>query len=49
MDIMADSLMEIGNVEHGVVIHGVGLDEVVRGRGNLGWGPPELGLVLVTG
>ena len=38
MDIMADSLMEIGNVEHGVVIHGVGLDEVVRGRGNLGWG-----------
>lgn len=28
MDIMADSLMEIGNIEHGVVIHGCGLDEI---------------------
>ena len=24
----ASSLMAIGNVEHGVVIHGVGLDEI---------------------
>eukprot|EP00614_Pseudopedinella_elastica_P003990 CAMPEP_0172588342 /NCGR_PEP_ID=MMETSP1068-20121228/7248_1 /TAXON_ID=35684 /ORGANISM="Pseudopedinella elastica, Strain CCMP716" /LENGTH=411 /DNA_ID=CAMNT_0013383633 /DNA_START=96 /DNA_END=1331 /DNA_ORIENTATION=+ len=28
LEIMASSLMAIGNVEHGVVIHGVGLDEI---------------------
>merc|ERR1711935_1091660 len=28
IDLMADTLMEIGNVDHGVVIHGVGLDEI---------------------
>jgi len=28
LEVMADALMEIGNVEHGVVIHGVGLDEI---------------------
>ena len=25
---MANSLIEIGNVDHGVVIYGVGLDEI---------------------
>lgn len=28
LDLMADSLMEIGRVEHGVVVYGVGLDEI---------------------
>lgn len=28
LDIMANALCEIGKVEHGVVIHGVGLDEI---------------------
>jgi anthranilate phosphoribosyltransferase len=28
MDIMADTLIEVGKVEHGVVIHGCGLDEI---------------------
>mmetsp|Transcript_83856 Transcript_83856/g.237111 ORF Transcript_83856/g.237111 Transcript_83856/m.237111 type:complete len:310 (-) Transcript_83856:89-1018(-) len=28
IDIMANSLIEIGNVDHGVVIYGVGLDEI---------------------
>jgi len=28
VDLMANTLMEVGNVEHGVVIHGCGLDEV---------------------
>ena len=30
IDIMANSLIEIGNVDHGVVIYGVGLDEIER-------------------
>ena len=28
MDLMADTLAEVGHLEHGVVIHGAGLDEV---------------------
>ena len=28
MDLMANTLMELGYIEHGVVIHGCGLDEI---------------------
>jgi len=28
VDLMANTLMEVGNIEHGVVVHGCGLDEV---------------------
>lgn len=28
VDLMANTLMEIGSVDHGVVIHGCGLDEI---------------------
>jgi len=28
VDLMAHTLMEVGNIEHGVVVHGCGLDEV---------------------
>jgi anthranilate phosphoribosyltransferase len=28
VDLMAESLMEIGSVDHGVIVHGCGLDEI---------------------
>jgi anthranilate phosphoribosyltransferase len=28
VELMANSLMEVGNIEHGVVVHGCGLDEI---------------------